>query len=117
MSVFSLDPVQTAWCAELRVLAADRLRPLAEKGEPGRVDRALIAALGELGLLERLFGAGALDLCLLRESLAYGCTEAETALALQGLGTYPIVQAGTDRQRARWLPEVRAGRAVAAFAL
>lgn len=117
MSVFSLDPVQTAWCAELRVLAADRLRPLAEQGEPGRVDRALIAALGELGLLERLFGAGALDLCLLRESLAYGCTEAETALALQGLGTYPIVQAGTDRQRARWLPEVRAGRAVAAFAL
>lgn len=117
MSVFSLDPVQTAWCAELRVLAAERLRPLAERGEPGRVDRALIAALGELGLLERLFGAGALDLCLLRESLAYGCTEAETALALQGLGTYPIVQAGTDRQRARWLPEVRAGRAVAAFAL
>ncbi|MFF1422426.1 acyl-CoA dehydrogenase family protein [Streptomyces sp. NPDC058280] len=135
MPVFSLDPVQTAWCAELRALAVERLRPLAEKGEPGRVNRPLIAALGELGLLERLFGAqagsgtgsgtgsagrtgtGALELCLLRESLARGCTEAETALALQGLGTYPVVQAGTDRQRARWLPEVSAGRAVAAFAL
>lgn len=135
MPVFSLDPVQTAWCAELRALAVERLRPLAEKGEPGRVNRPLIAALGELGLLERLFGAqagsgtgsgtgsagragtGAMELCLLRESLARGCTEAETALALQGLGTYPVVQAGTDRQRARWLPEVSAGRAVAAFAL
>lgn len=159
MPVFSLDPAQTDWCAQLRALAEERLRPLAEKGEPGRVNRPLIAALGELGLLERLFGgagdrgaradgqgedgrgagadgqgrdgggpdgrgpgdrsagAGALDLCLLRESLAQGCTEAETALALQGLGTYPVVQAGTDRQRARWLPEVRAGRAVAAFAL
>ncbi|MFE7777269.1 acyl-CoA dehydrogenase family protein [Streptomyces sp. NPDC057445] len=118
MSAFSLDPAQTAWCAELRTLAADRLRPLAENGEPGRVNRPLVAALGELGLLKRLFtDASALDLCLLRESLAYGCTEAETALALQGLGTYPLVQSGTGPQRDRWLPEVVAGRAVAAFAL
>jgi acyl-CoA dehydrogenase len=117
MSVFSLDPVQTAWCARLRSLAEERLRPLAEKGEPGRVNRPLVRELGELGLLERLFTAGALELCLLRESLAYGCTEAETALALQGLGTSPLVRAGTDAQRDRWLPEVVAGRAVAAFAL
>ncbi|NED88758.1 acyl-CoA dehydrogenase [Streptomyces sp. SID11233] len=117
MTAFSLDPAQTAWCGELRTLAEQRLRPLAEKGEPGRVNRPLVAALGELGLLDRLLGSGALDLCLLRESLARGCTEAETALALQGLGTCPVVQAGTAAQRERWLPEVRAGRAVAAFAL
>ncbi|MFB6777865.1 acyl-CoA dehydrogenase family protein [Streptomyces sp. NPDC056352] len=117
MTAFSLDPAQTAWCEELRALAEQELRPLAEKGEPGHVNRPLIAALGELGLLDRLFSSGALDLCLLRESLARGCTEAETALALQGLGTYPLVQAGTPAHRARWLPEVRAGRAVAAFAL
>ncbi|MEW2179744.1 acyl-CoA dehydrogenase family protein [Streptomyces sp. NPDC005406] len=117
MTAFSLDPAQTAWCEELRTLAAERLRPLAEKGKPGHVNRPLVAALGELGLLDRLLGSGALDLCLLRESLARGCTEAETALALQGLGTYPVVQAGTPAHRERWLPEVRAGRAVAAFAL
>ncbi|WNI28584.1 acyl-CoA dehydrogenase family protein [Streptomyces sp. ITFR-6] len=117
MTAFSLDPAQTAWCEELRTLAERRLRPLAEKGEPGRVNRPLVAALGELGLLDRLLGSGALDLCLLRESLARGCTEAETALALQGLGSCPVVQAGTAAQRERWLPEVRAGRAVAAFAL
>ncbi|MDX3853353.1 acyl-CoA dehydrogenase family protein [Streptomyces sp. AK02-01A] len=117
MPVFSLDPVQTAWCAELRALAGERLRPLADSGEPGRVNRSLIAALGEHGLLARMFTSGALDLCLLRESLAHGCTEAETALALQGLGTCPVVRAGTADQRARWLPEVTAGRAVAAFAL
>ncbi|MFJ2171508.1 acyl-CoA dehydrogenase family protein [Streptomyces sp. NPDC087851] len=117
MSVFSLDPVRTAWCAELRALTARRLRPLAERGEPGRVNRLLVAELGRLGLLERMFTSSALDLCLLRESLAQECTEAETALALQGLGTYPVVLAGTERQRDRWLPEVCAGRAVAAFAL
>lgn len=117
MTAFSLDPGRTAWCEELHTLARDELRPLAEKGEPGRVNRPLVAALGGLGLLDRLLGSGALDLCLLRESLARGCTEAETALALQGLGSGPVRLAGTQAQRARWLPEVRAGRAVAAFAL
>ncbi|MFE7601219.1 acyl-CoA dehydrogenase family protein [Streptomyces sp. NPDC057494] len=117
MPAFSLDPAQTTWCAELSALAAERLKPLADRGEPGRVNRPLVAALGDLGLLARLFGAGALDLCLLRESLARTCTEAETALALQGLGTHPVAAFGTPAQRARWLPEATAGRAVAAFAL
>ncbi|MET8244105.1 acyl-CoA dehydrogenase [Streptomyces sp. NPDC005202] len=117
MPAFSLETEQTAWCAELRTLAADHLRPLAEKGEPGRVNRPLVAELGRLGLLERLFTSGALDLCLMRESLARACTEAETALALQGLGAHPVHAHGTPAQRDRWLPRVSEGSAVAAFAL
>ncbi|BCL23614.1 acyl-CoA dehydrogenase family protein [Streptomyces tuirus] len=117
MTAFSLEPAQLAWCAELRTLAAERLHPLADKGEPGHVNRALVAELGSLGLLGRLFTSGALDLCLMRESLAYACTEAETALALQGLGAHPVHAYGTEAQRARWLPRVTAGTAVAAFAL
>lgn len=117
MTAFSLEPAQLAWRAELRALAAERLRPLADKGEPGQVNRPLVAELGRLGLLSRLFTSGALDLCLMRESLAYVCTEAETALALQGLGAHPVHAHGTEAQRARWLPPVRNGDAVAAFAL
>ncbi|MFE1310997.1 acyl-CoA dehydrogenase family protein [Streptomyces sp. NPDC058755] len=117
MPAFSLGPEQVAWCAELRTLAAERLRPLAEKAEPGRVDRPLVAELGRLGLPARLFASGALDLCLMRESLAYACTEAETALALQGLGAHPVHVHGTPAQRERWLPRVTDGTAVAAFAL
>ncbi|AVH56003.1 MULTISPECIES: acyl-CoA dehydrogenase family protein [Streptomyces] len=117
MTAFSLDPAQTAWCAELRTLAAEILRPLAEKGEAGHVNRPLVAELGRLGLLARLFTSGALDLCLMRESLAQACTEAETALALQGLGAHPVHAYGTQDQRERWLPQVADGGAVAAFAL
>ncbi|MFF9185892.1 acyl-CoA dehydrogenase family protein [Streptomyces misionensis] len=117
MPAFSLDPRRLAWCAELRALAAERLRPLADKGAPGRVNRPLLAELGGLGLLERLFTSGALDLCLMRESLAQGCTEAETALALQGLGAHPVHAYGSAAQRERWLPGVADGSAVAAFAL
>ncbi|MFG3204118.1 acyl-CoA dehydrogenase family protein [Streptomyces sp. NPDC048192] len=117
MPAFSLEPEQAAWCAELRATAAERLRPLADKGEPGHVNRPLVAELGRLGLLTRLFGSGALDLCLMRESLAQSCTEAETALALQGLGAHPVHAHGTPAQRERWLPRVADGSAVAAFAL
>jgi alkylation response protein AidB-like acyl-CoA dehydrogenase len=117
MPAFSLEPEQTDWCGELRALAAERLGPLAEKGPPGRVNRPLLAELGRLGLLRRLFTSGALDLCLMRESLARACTQAETALALQGLGAHPVHAWGTEEQRARWLPRVAEGSAVAAFAL
>jgi acyl-CoA dehydrogenase len=114
---FSLEPERIAWCAELRTLAAERLRPLADKGEPGHVNRPLLTELGRLGLLGRLFTSGALDLCLMRESLAQACTEAETALALQGLGAHPVHAHGSPAQRERWLPRVADGSAVAAFAL
>ncbi|MFF7652613.1 acyl-CoA dehydrogenase family protein [Streptomyces sp. NPDC007983] len=121
MPSFALDPEQRRWCARLRALARERLRPLADAGTPGRINRPLTAALGELGLLERLFPEDgpvrALDLCLLRESLAMECTEAETALALQGLGAYPIVLSGGEKLYERWMPGVRAGRTVTAFAL
>jgi acyl-CoA dehydrogenase len=103
-----------------RRLAAAELPAIAAAGEPGRVNRPLIRALAEHGLLARLFDGdhvSAIELCLIREALARGCTEAETAFALQGLGAYPIVQAGSADLRAQWIPQVAVGSAVAAFAL
>ena len=142
MTAFTLTAEQAAFAASARALAAGELRDLASAGEPGRVNRPLIKAMGSAGLLDRLFPglsgggpshsgpshsgpsrgglpreAAAMDLCLLRESLAVESTEAETALALQGLGSYPVLQSGRDEVVRRWLPAVAAGDAVAAFAL
>jgi acyl-CoA dehydrogenase len=103
-----------------RSLAGEVLTPLAAAGPPGRVNRPLVAALAEHGLLDRLFAGeevSAIELCLIREALARGSTEAETAFALQGLGAYPILQAGSWRLRDEWIPRVATGEAVAAFAL
>jgi acyl-CoA dehydrogenase len=92
----------------------------------GAVNRPLVKALGDAGLLRGLFGgaadepprdAAAMQLCLLREVLATVDTEAETALALQGLGSYPILQSGNDATRDRWIPGVASGEVVPAFAL
>ena len=112
---------------EVRRLAREVFAPLAAAGKPGRVNRPLVRALGETGLLGRLFptalggtggdGVSATELCRLRESLARECTEAETALAVQGLGTYPLVQSGSAELARRFVPAVARGEAVAAFAL
>src|SRR5882757_6513379 len=117
-----LTPAERDFADEVRALAAERLTTI--PSTPGKVNRGLVKAMAELGLLARLFpdlqsgrDAPALDLCLLRESLATQSTEAETALALQGLGSYPVLQSGREEVVRRWLPAVAAGDAVAAFAL
>jgi acyl-CoA dehydrogenase len=122
-----LTAAQEEYVARIRTVAIDHLA-----GVPpvhGAVNRPLVAALGEHGLLRGLFGgppdeplvtlgdAAALQLCLLRETLASVTTEAETALALQGLGSYPILQSGSPAAVERWIPGVVDGSVVAAFAL
>jgi len=112
---------------EVRRLAREVFAPLAAAGPPGRVNRPLVRALGETGVLARLFptplggtgghGVSATELCRLREALARECTEAETALAVQGLGTYPLVQSASAEVARKFVPAVARGEAVAAFAL
>jgi acyl-CoA dehydrogenase len=110
-----------------RRIAAEHLAEVAAAGTGGRVNRPLLAALAEHGVLPQIFPealggsapsqVSALTLCALREGLAGGSTDAETAFALQGLGSYPILQAGNDGLRAEWIPRVARGEAVAGFAL
>ncbi|MBA2360004.1 MAG: acyl-CoA dehydrogenase family protein [Actinobacteria bacterium] len=98
-------------------LGHDVFAELAAAGEPGRLNRPLVKALGDHGLLELVFVGHAVELCQLREGLAHGCTEAETALALQGLGGYPILRAAQPELRDEWIPKLSGGESVAAFAL
>ena len=98
-------------------LGHETFAPIAETGEEGRLNRPLVRALGEHGLLARVFEDSAMELCELREGLAHGCTEAETALALQGLGGHPILRAARPQISDDWIPRLTAGTAVAAFAL
>ena len=122
-----LTAAQEEYVARVRAVATDHLAGIPPVH--GAVNRPLVAALGEHGLLRGLFGgapdeplvtlgdAAALQLCLLRETLATVTTEAETALALQGLGSYPILQSGSPAAVERWIPGVVDGSVVAAFAL
>jgi acyl-CoA dehydrogenase len=121
VTAYALSREQQRLFQETRRTGREVLTPLAAEGQPERVNRPLVKALGEQGLLSRLFPAqgavSAMELCLLREALAQESTEAETALALQGLGAYPILQSGSADLVRLWMPRVVSGEAVAAFAL
>ncbi|MEP3784086.1 acyl-CoA dehydrogenase family protein [Ascidiaceihabitans sp.] len=85
---------------------------------------ALVAALGDGGWLNFAAvdpdSAAPLDvrsLCLIRETLARHDGLADFAFAMQGLGTGAISLFGTEDQKRQWLPRVRSGAAVSAFAL
>ncbi len=88
--------------------------------------RARVKALGEAGFLRAVVPAeqGGLHprldvrtLCLAREILAFRDGLADFAFAMQGLGTGAISLFGSPALKARYLPPVRDGRAIAAFAL
>jgi alkylation response protein AidB-like acyl-CoA dehydrogenase len=124
-----LTEEERALLAECERLAAEKLQPLAlaheEAGEGSKLDRDLIGAIAEAGLYDRLYRRGedgswavkAMELCLIREGLARGSTAAETAFALQGLGSFPLLQSGTEAMIEEWVPRLARGEAVAAFAL
>jgi len=56
-------------------------------------------------------------LCLIRETLARHDGLADFAFAMQGLGSGALSLFGTAEQRRHWLPGVRSGKLLAAFAL
>jgi alkylation response protein AidB-like acyl-CoA dehydrogenase len=115
-----------------RVLAAD-LGAWAAKSlasdEPADVNarcRALVRMLGGAGWLRycvpashggALAGLDSRALCVARETLAYHDGLADFAFAMQGLGSGAITLTGSEAQKARWLPAVATGAAIAAFAL
>jgi len=91
-----------------------------------RVCRGWVRALADAGYLRHCIPAAyggrraSLDsraLCVAREALAYHDALADFAFAMQGLGSGPITLAGSEAARARWLPRVARGDAIAAFAL
>src|SRR5262245_22243594 len=125
---FALTDAQQRLLDETRASARNGL-PEAPAGDGPEVStRRLVRSLADVGVLGRLFPAtaggarpepsvSALDLCLVREALAQESTEAETALAMQGLGGYPILQSGTPALIERYVPPIARGEAIGAFAL
>ncbi len=63
------------------------------------------------------FAKGCFENCLALEQLAYGCIAVTTTFAASALGGYPILLFGSDEQKARYLPDIAAGKRLVAFGL
>jgi len=62
-------------------------------------------------------GGGVFELAIATEQLCWGCGGISLAFAATGLGTFPILLYGNEEQKAKYLPDIAAGRKLAAFAL
>jgi alkylation response protein AidB-like acyl-CoA dehydrogenase len=62
-------------------------------------------------------GGGIFDLCLVVEELSRVCSGVAVTYAASGLGTFPLLQYGTEEQKQKYLPDIASGRKLAAFGL
>jgi acyl-CoA dehydrogenase len=111
---------------DLSAWAASDVKPLVDHHDVDASCRRLVRRMGEAGWLRAVVpeAYGGLfasfdvrTLCLARETLAFHDGLADFAFAMQGLGTGPITLFGSDVLKARYLPPVARGEAIAAFAL
>ncbi len=109
----------------VRVLADDRIAPRAAEidktAEFPQDVRELLAAHDILALPfpEAYGGIGGdlLTVCLAIEQISRVCATSGLILAVQELGSLPILLAGTDDQKDRWLPGLASGKQLVAFAI
>lgn len=100
--------------------ASASLGPRAEAStddEARREARLLLGEIGSAGWLSPIDTQDLRGVCLVREAIAGASPLADAIVAIQGLGATALILAGTDAQRRRWLPDLIAGRAMAAFAM
>jgi acyl-CoA dehydrogenase len=115
------DDRHRALAERLRVFGRTTIEPKAhDHGDPDALTKMFARALAAAGFLDIAVPGEKHDvrsLCLAREHLAYHSGLADFAFAMQGLGTGPIVLFGSDAQKTAYLPQVRTGESLAAFAL
>jgi acyl-CoA dehydrogenase len=115
-----LDPHHLDLGARVAAFAAREIAPLPEPADDAtarRVARELLTLLGRAGWFAPIAEQHLRSCCLVREALASAAPLADAVFALQALGTLPIMLAGSDEQKHRWVPAVLAGEAMAAFAM
>ncbi|MEN6314814.1 MAG: acyl-CoA dehydrogenase family protein [Clostridiaceae bacterium] len=62
-------------------------------------------------------GGGILEMALVVEELSRACGGISLAFAGTGLGTFPIILFGNEEQKKKYLPDIAAGKKLAAFGL
>jgi alkylation response protein AidB-like acyl-CoA dehydrogenase len=122
---FEFTAEQVAIRDTIRELVQDRVAPRAAEIDqtaeyPKDIER-LFAENGILGIpFPEEYGGisgSSVTICMGIEEIAKACASSSLILAVQALGSYPILVAGTDEQKKRLCPPLASGEKVAAYAL
>ena len=113
------------WRERARTVAEEVVRPVAAKYDeaqeyPWEVKDALQAA-GLFGVwIPKEYGGhggSVLDLCICVEELSRACGGVGVLYSVNALGSFPIILAGTDAQKEKYLPQIASGEKLIAFCL
>ncbi len=108
-----------------RQIAEERIKPVrAHYDETGEFPHEIVKALADsdmcgLYIEEQYggFGGGSMELAICVEELSKACGGIALALAATALGTIPIIVAGNDEQKKKYLPRIASGESLAAFGI
>ncbi|MEV0651032.1 acyl-CoA dehydrogenase family protein [Phytomonospora sp. NPDC050363] len=123
---FGLSEEYSALRESVRAFATDKVAPvIGEFYEQRKFPYELVRQMGQMGLFGLPFseeyggmGGDYFALCLALEELArVDSSVAITLEAAVSLGAMPIYRFGTEEQKAKWLPRLCRGEALAAFGL
>jgi acyl-CoA dehydrogenase len=122
---FELTPEQKSLVEETRRFTRDKIIPIAaEADRTHEFPMDVFKEAWELGLVgpnipEEYGGAGMgeVDHVLLTEELAFGCTGIQTSMTANVLAATPILIAGNDAQKKKYLGQLTSEPVFAAYAL
>ncbi|MBI2891423.1 MAG: acyl-CoA dehydrogenase family protein [Nitrospirae bacterium] len=122
---FQLAEEQLALIETARRFARQEIAPKAQDFDrSGEFPRDLIRRAWEIGLMNEMIpqaygglGLGLLESCLITEELSWGCAGMTTSIMVTNLGLMPVMVAGTEEQKRRWLTPFTMEFRIAAFCL
>jgi len=108
-----------------RRIAHEKIKPLSEEyDEKGIFPWDVVEVMAQSDLFAVLvpeeydgISGKVLDLCIVTEELSKVDAGIALAFGATGLGLYPILLSGSEEQKRRWLPDIAAGKKLAAFAV
>ncbi|HUU12130.1 MAG TPA: acyl-CoA dehydrogenase family protein, partial [Terriglobia bacterium] len=127
MMDYGLTEYQRAIQGLAREIAEKEIRPIAaEYDREGIFPWPVVKVLAETDLF-RVYvdekyggltdGTPIMNMVIVTEELSRACGGIALSFAGSALGAIPIILSGSEEQKQRWLPDIAAGKRLAAFAL
>jgi alkylation response protein AidB-like acyl-CoA dehydrogenase len=125
MRLYYISDEQRMLLELARSIARDKITPVAAHHDETETypeePMRLLAQQGLMGIwLPEAYGGtnmGALAVALVAEEIAWACAATATNWGATPLGGYPILLAGSEAQKQRYLPRIATGEILAAYSL
>lgn len=125
MISFELSEMQAAFQDLARQFARNEIAPVAaEHDRTGEFPRAVLEKAHAAGLMNSHIpescgglGLGTLDGCLISEEMAWGCTGIGTAMEANTLAQMPVIVAGNEEQKKKYLGRMTEAPLFCAYAV